>query len=390
MNKRMFNFSAHVTNVFAEENVEYEGLKNLMQDLYYGREIFDDETGRVISKKEANDKILSISHKIMGINENSRKMDRKVAYNKHGLEWFSIIAETVDDLLSTGFRDSEFFDQFVDYRNQALDDEMQFWTEKEIILNVAKAGRTHHDHILQRLGAREYTTIPFARYVAAVGANIDRFMLGKEDWSKLINAITRAFQVQIQDEIFEKVFSASAAIPAPAQFIATGPLTNATKAYFDEIIENVSLANGNVPVAIFGTQTALRNVSGLAGVVGGNADVHWIAPSQKEDVAHLGRLGDYEGHVLVEIPQRFARNDVTQKLYDNTKLLILPMGEDMKMVLMTDAGETLIDEITDRGEANGFIGDIMKYEIQRDYGIAVKLGRYFGCWTIGSSYAPGA
>lgn len=389
MNKRMFNFSAHVMNVFADENVEYDGLKNLMQDLYYGREIFDAESGRVISKREANDKILSISRKIMGINENSRKMDRKVAYAKHGLEWFSIIAETVDDLLSSGFTDNEFFEQFVDYRNQALDDEMQFWTEKEIILNVAKAGRTHHDHILQRLGEGEYTTIPFARYVAAVGANIDRFMLGKEDWSALINAITRAFQVQIQDEIFEKVFSAASSIPAPAQFVATGPLSNATKAYFDEIIENVSIANGNVPVAIFGTKTALRNVSGLAGVVGGNAEVHWIAPSQKEDVAHLGRLGDYEGTVLVEIPQRFARNDVTNKLYDNTKLLILPLDEAAKMVLMTDAGETLIDEVTERGEANGFIGDIMKYEVQRDYGIAVKIGRYFGQWTIGNSYTPG-
>ena len=389
MNKRMFNFSAHVMNVFADENVEYDGLKNLMQDLYYGREIFDAESGRVISKREANDKILSISRKIMGINENSRKMDRKVAYAKHGLEWFSIIAETVDDLLASGFTDNEFFEQFVDYRNQALDDEMQFWTEKEIILNVAKAGRTHHDHILQRLGEGEYTTIPFARYVAAVGANIDRFMLGKEDWSALINAITRAFQVQIQDEIFEKVFSAASSIPAPAQFVATGPLSNATKAYFDEIIENVSIANGNVPVAIFGTKTALRNVSGLAGVVGGNAEVHWIAPSQKEDVAHLGRLGDYEGTVLVEIPQRFARNDVTNKLYDNTKLLILPLDEAAKMVLMTDAGETLIDEVTERGEANGFIGDIMKYEVQRDYGIAVKIGRYFGQWTIGNSYTPG-
>lgn len=389
MNKRMFNFSAHVMNVFADENVEYDGLKNLMQDLYYGREIFDAESGRVISKREANDKILSISRKIMGIDENSRKMDRKVAYAKHGLEWFSIIAETVDDLLSSGFTDNEFFEQFVDYRNQALDDEMQFWTEKEIILNVAKAGRTHHDHILQRLGEGEYTTIPFARYVAAVGANIDRFMLGKEDWSALINAITRAFQVQIQDEIFEKVFSAASSIPAPAQFVATGPLSNATKAYFDEIIENVSIANGNVPVAIFGTKTALRNVSGLAGVVGGSAEVHWIAPSQKEDVAHLGRLGDYEGTVLVEIPQRFARNDVTNKLYDNTKLLILPLDETAKMVLMTDAGETLIDEVTERGEANGFIGDIMKYEVQRDYGIAVKIGRYFGQWTIGNSYTPG-
>ena len=378
---RLMNFSSHVLNVFANENVEYEGLKNLMQDLYYGREIFDEETGRVISKKEANDKILSISRKIFEINENSRKMDRKVAYAKHGLEWFSIVAETVDDLLSTGFTDSEFFNQFVDYRNQALDDELQFWTEKEVILNVAKAGRTHHDHILQRLGAREYTTIPFARYVAAVGANIDRFMLGKEDWSKLINAITRAFQVQIQEEIFEKVFSAAASIPAQAQFVGTGDLDNTTKARFDEIIENVSIANGNVPVAIFGTQTALKKLTALAGVVGGTANVHWIAPSQKEDVAHMGRLGDYEGTTLVEIPQRFARNDVTTKLYDNKKLLIMPVGEDMKFVMMTDAGETLIDEVTERGEANGFIGDIMKYEVQRDYGIAVKIGRYFGQWT---------
>lgn len=378
---RLMNFSSHVLNVFANENVEYEGLKNLMQDLYYGREIFDEETGRVISKKEANDKILSISRKIFEINENSRKMDRKVAYAKHGLEWFSIVAETVDDLLSTGFTDSEFFNQFVDYRNQALDDELQFWTEKEVILNVAKAGRTHHDHILQRLGAREYTTIPFARYVAAVGANIDRFMLGKEDWSKLINAVTRAFQVQIQEEIFEKVFSAAASIPAQAQFVGTGDLDNTTKAQFDAIIENVSIANGNVPVAIFGTQTALKKLTALAGVVGGTANVHWIAPSQKEDVAHMGRLGDYEGTTLVEIPQRFARNDVTTKLYDNKKLLIVPVGEDMKFVMMTDAGETLIDEVTERGEANGFIGDIMKYEVQRDYGIAVKIGRYFGQWT---------
>lgn len=378
---RLMNFSSHVLNVFANENVEYEGLKNLMQDLYYGREIFDEETGRVISKKEANDKILSISRKIFEINENSRKMDRKVAYAKHGLEWFSIVAETVDDLLSTGFTDSEFFNQFVDYRNQALDDELQFWTEKEVILNVAKAGRTHHDHILQRLGAREYTTIPFARYVAAVGANIDRFMLGKEDWSKLINAVTRAFQVQIQEEIFEKVFSAAASIPAQAQFVGTGDLDNTTKAQFDAIIENVSIANGNVPVAIFGTQTALKKLTALAGVVGGTANVHWIAPSQKEDVAHMGRLGDYEGTTLVEIPQRFARNDVTTKLYDNKKLLIVPVGEDMKFVMMTDAGETLIDEVTERGEANGFIGDIAKYEVQRDYGIAVKIGRYFGQWT---------
>ena len=52
------------------------------------------------------------------------------------------------------------------------------------------------------------------------------------------------------------------------------------------------------------------------------------------------------------------------------------------MINMVDVGETLIDEITERGEANGRIDDIMKYEIQRELGIDVHPGRWFGQWTI--------
>ena len=49
---------------------------------------------------------------------------------------------------------------------------------------------------------------------------------------------------------------------------------------------------------------------------------------------------------------------------------------------MIDVGETLIDEITERGEANGRIDDIMKYEVQRELGVATRIGRFFGQWTI--------
>ena len=42
---------------------------------------------------------------------------------------------------------------------------------------------------------------------------------------------------------------------------------------------------------------------------------------------------------------------------------------------MVDVGETLIDEITERGEANGRIDDLMKYEVQRELGVAARLGK---------------
>ena len=68
-------------------------------------------------------------------------------------------------------------------------------------------------------------------------------------------------------------------------------------------------------------------------------------------------------------------------MYDDNVLWIFAAGDD-KLVDMIDVGETLIDEITERGEANGRIDDIMKYEVQRELGVATRIGRFFGQWTI--------
>ena len=124
-------------------------------------------------------------------------------------------------------------------------------------------------------------------------------------------------------------------------------------------------------LAVFMRHTQLENL----------IQINWIADSQKESVASLGRLGNYGRYQLVEIPQRFARNDVTQYMYDDNVLFFFASG-DNKMIDMVDVGETLIDEITERGEANGRIDDIMKYEIQRELGVNTHPGRWFGQWTI--------
>lgn len=172
--------------------------------------------------------------------------------------------------------------------------------------------------------------------------------------------------------MYAEVMNVGAKLPVPSQFAKSMALSAANKATFDELIDDVSIANDNVPVYILGTKSALRKISGLA-------DIDWVTEDQKKDVAAMGRLGSYEGTTLVEIPQRFALNDTSVKLIDSTKLLIMPQVEN-KFVKFVDVGET---EIVEAGMEKGAkMDDIMTYEVQREMGIATQCGRYFGVWTI--------
>ena len=165
----------------------------------------------------------------------------------------------------------------------------------------------------------------------------------------------------------------------PAQFLGTGTLGTATKADFDQLIEDVETAN-ECQVMIVGTKTALKNITALA-------DVNWITEGQKNEMANTGRLGTYEGTILMEIPQRFALdadftlsgvNAAPNRLVDSGKGLILPMV-DNKFVKFVDGGETEIFEVTEIGAR---MDDTMKYEMRRTMGISTYIGRYSGVWTF--------
>lgn len=327
---KKLNFSNHVMNVFSEMETNYDEVKNLMFDLAMGNEIYDEESGRVVPKAEAEAKLRSVCQKIFGVNENSSKRELKRAYREHGREFFDVIEEVIDVVISNGFKDNEFFNNFVDYRNIALGDAYEFYMEKDVILSIAKVGVSHHDYILQRLGKGETLTIPYQRYGAAVGADINMYMIGREDWTKLTNAIAKAFTVQIQQEIYAELLSAANKIPSAIRtgFVGSGLLSATTKDAFDTIISNVQTANES-NVVILGTKTALKKLNALS-------DVNWRAQSLKEDVSHSGRMGDYEGTVLMEIPQRFTSMTDLTPLVDNTKLWILPADQTDKFIKMVD------------------------------------------------------
>ena len=378
-------FSEHVNGVFAAMQTNYDAMNNLMQDVALGKEIYDAETDRIISKKEANDKIYQFSLKLLGIDNVHDKKQVRRGFRDHGREWFDIIEDTIDARIAWGFADNMWFNELVDQRNIAYGDRQDFYVENDAVLSVAKAGTSHHDHVIQRLPVGQTFSVPTALYVVKVGADINKYIVGQVDWQALVDAVAKAFMVKIQTEVYANVTSAAASLPVQTGFVGTGTLSASTKAAFDAIIENVSAANDGAEVIIMGAKSGLSKISAIADVTYNGS---LIAGAQKDSVMNTGNIGIYEGTRLVEIPNRFAsRLPITgsgaalpAKLFDPTKLMIIPViGDAGKFVKFVDEGDTLILEKTDRGD---YISDIMTYEVQRHFGVATVLGRYFGQWTL--------
>lgn len=367
------NFSEHVMSAFEKNNCTYEEYKASLLAVA-NREIMFDEEGNKLTDREVNDRIRKVQFDILGIDyEHATKRERKRAMRDHGPELFDVLEEVIDIAVDKGQRESEFFNDFVESRNLALGDRNEFWTNDEVTLTVSQVSGDHHDMVLQRLGAGKRFSIPTSTYGVAVGGDIDLFLMGRKSWADYIDAVSKAFVVKMQNEVFAQVMENTDAIPAV--FKKTMALSAATKDQFDQLIEDISTANGNSGVVIMGTKVALKKLTKLA-------DVDWADEGTKKDVTTTGRLGSYETTQLVELPQRFDPNETfngseLKRLVPQDALLILPTIDD-KFVKLVDVGETTIDEVTEKGEANGFMDDMQKYEVQREFGIGTRLGRYHG------------
>lgn len=372
----MLKFSTqHLRNVFSDEE-KYDSFRNLCYDLNHGNEIFQyDEDGnkRVISRDEANKAVRKILMEICELDEAdlTSKKKRKRALKSHLNEVFEVIEEDVDFKVSTAFKDSEWFNEFVEQRNIALGDDEEFWTQEDIVLAVAKISGDHHDLTMQNLGEGESFKVHTSTYGMKVGKDIDLILLGRVNFTELTDKIAEAFASMIQTTCYEEVYNASSKLPNNSQFVKSGPLSSETKEKFDTLLEDVATAN-EAEIVIMGTKMALKKMNALA-------DIDWRSNSQKEAVASLGHLGTYEVTDLIEIPQRFARNDVTKKLIDNKMLLIFAKNQE-KFVKFVDKGET---EITEDGQNKGDLADdFQTYEVQREMGVSTILPRYFGVWKI--------
>ena len=115
------NFSANVMNAFEKNNCTYEDFKNFMLDFVDGNPIVDSE-GNTLSKREANEKITNVMFSVLGLSKDYTKRDLRRAMRDHGNELFDIIEEVVDLQIAKGWKENEFFNQFVEMKNIARGD----------------------------------------------------------------------------------------------------------------------------------------------------------------------------------------------------------------------------------------------------------------------------
>lgn len=372
---RKIVFSNHINEVFANADTNYEGVKNLLTDLALGREMFD-EDGNRISKADAESKVREINMAIFGLAKDysPREFDR--AMRDHSREWFDVVEETVDEYITYGMRESELFNQLVNLRSRALGQDNLFWIEEDdVILSVNKVGTSHSDYALQRLGVGESYAVPVARWGAAVGMELNRYMAGQENWDKLVSTLAKSFIMKQQVEIYNLAMNAATKLPVTTGFVGTGAFSATVKDQVDDIIQNVSAANDGAEVVAIGTHNALKQFTKLG-------DVDWASHGMKDDIAAMGRLANYEGTELIEVPQRFADKSLTTKLFDDKKILFLAKGVDNKLIDMFTYGETEINEIAEKYEQNGRYDHLGKYQIEMSWGMAVRVKRMFGQWTL--------
>lgn len=349
-----------VRTIFAENS--YEDFSQLMFDTGMGQS--------KVSKEDANAKIREIMFSVLGVDEKCSRKELRKAIRRHKVDIFEIIEETVENLLVSGWGENPFFNEFVEIKSMADGDTNEFYVADDVILTVAELSGNHHDLVRQRLAEGHTFSVKTSWYGIKIYAEYELFMMGRVDWAGFVQKIYEAFDKYINDMVYQAVMAAGDKVLPTNQFAKTGALGSATKDEFITLVEDVQAANG-CEVVVMGTKSALAKLSAME-------DINWVSNGMKEERHTTGRLGMFEGIRLVEIPQRFATNDTTVKLVDNTKLLVMPVA-DNKFIKIYNEGDAQIKEISD-GNTN--MDKTIEYEYQLKMGIATMIGRKFGTWVI--------
>lgn len=364
---KTINFSNPSTaRAFSDHGYEYAEFAQLMKDTANNK--LDG-----VTKAEANDKIREVFAAILGVDKDANRKELRKAIRRHKIDLFEVIEETVDDLLTSGWQDNEFFTRFVETRNLALGDTNEFYTKEDIILNVSKISGNHHDLIRQRLNEGSVFHIPVATYGVKIYTEAELFMAGRVDWGTFVQKIYEALDEKVNELVYEAYMTLDESVTPTDQFVKTGALTEDTKDEFIELITDVQAANRGSQIVIVGTKVALSKLYAIS-------DVDWIAESSKEERRTLGRLGIWEGTEILEIPQVFAANTTT-KMVDDTKLLILPNVDWRPIKLIYEGDAEIVENTTDDGN---HMDSTFDYEYQVKLGTGVIVNRKFGSWTIAS------
>lgn len=276
---------------------------------------------------------------------------------------YEIIEETVENLLVSGWRENEFFNRFVEFKNLQIGERNVFYVPDESILTVSEFSGDHNELIRQKLGAGSEYQVTTKDYGIKIYDEYVRFQAGITDWAMFTGKLYEAIDKQVNDQIFEAFMGLDSIVPA--NFGETGTLT------MDKVLalaEAVSIATGE-DVVIAGTRTAISKLMGLT-------PAGWISDTMKNERNTTGTVTNFEGIETLVVPNVFEKGKTVPK-YPNNKLFFIPKS-DAKPIKFVYEGDMEYTEDTNKLTRRDQTVEAM---IQYKAGIATVFGRYFGTYV---------
>lgn len=150
--KNLMMFNTTVQNAFDNDNENF---------VCFGELLLDAARGEVkeYSAKEANQKIVEKFRAALGVEPTDRPQAVRRAIRANKDLVFTLIEETIEEMIVAGWMENPFFMQFVETKNLALGDENDFYVEDDSILSVSKVSGSHHNMLRQRLGSGRHFSV---------------------------------------------------------------------------------------------------------------------------------------------------------------------------------------------------------------------------------------
>ena len=145
-------FDSTVRSAFNDDATQFANFQKLLVDAAR-------KNVQEYSEQEANAKIVEKFRAALGIDANDRAPQVRRAIRANQALVFSIIEETVEEMIMTGWTNNPFFMEYVETKNLALGDTNDFYVGDDSILSVSKVSGNHHNMIRQRLGAGRHYAV---------------------------------------------------------------------------------------------------------------------------------------------------------------------------------------------------------------------------------------
>lgn len=268
-------------------------------------------------------------------------------FQKNRYDVFQIISEIMPVAMHASLGGK--FDQFAEFKDTAMGDKNYFVVEDNILYPVYTVARGDGDVERQKIIDRNFSVSTVNKEIKLYD-ELDMFMSGRMSFERMVAKATDSYANYVGLLVSDTIYASYSAVDT--NYKATGSYDADT---LMGLMEQVKAATGATDLQIWGTSTALANIS----------DGFGYSDNAKDMANNMGYWGEFRGASLYAMPQAYRPKSTTLAV-NTSHIIILPANEKICKVVF---------------EGDAFVGSTEAMD-RNDRQIEFVLGRRVGAAAI--------